>query len=762
VRLWERVLAEATRLRAGESGASLAVRSSAAGEDSSAVSFAGEFETVLNVRGDDELRQAIHKVYRSRESERAAAYSAAIADAHGLGGAIQTTAAVTGDGSSPRPMGIIVQRMVPATLAGVLFTAHPVSGSQLHMSGSFVQGLGEGLVSGETDGQPFTLTRPKGSYDGPAELRPFASKLYKLGERLARDLGGPQDIEWAIANGHLAVLQSRPITTMQPYNPYTGEWNDSRRGDYLWSNANFGEALPEVMTPLTWSLVQIYAEETFGNPLPGNDPLMGNIGGRFYVNLSLFASMMQSLGFSRERMNRESEEFFGNLPDDVEIPTIPFSRSAVLRRFAPFALRAVVRRARNLRRLAAFTEAMPERVAALRQAIEAAESAEALAQLWETDFEPLLRRAYQMLQAGTSKYENAYRPLHRELGEQVGEDEANLLLSGVSAVGDPLASIGPLLGLWKVAQREWSRDDFLDRYGHRGPNEFEVSWPRPAEDPAWLDQQLASLDGVDVPAMLARREAKKQAAWERFERRFPRQANETKRKVTAAASAARGREAIRSEITRLFALERLFALRVGEMSGLGEGVFFLWLEELLAVLRGDEAAREWAMAQIPIRLGAHERLSALPPYPALISGRFDPYVWEADPERRSDVFGSHSRLGFSKNGPASAIVRGLPASAGVVEGPVRRLLSLKDSAQLRPGEILVATTTNVGWTPLFPRAAAVVTDVGAPLSHAAIVARELGIPAVVGAGDATMRLRTGDRVRVDGAQGTVEKLEVGD
>lgn len=95
---------------------------------------------------------------------------------------------------------------------------------------------------------------------------------------------------------------------------------------------------------------------------------------------------------------------------------------------------------------------------------------------------------------------------------------------------------------------------------------------------------------------------------------------------------------------------------------------------------------------------------------------------------------------------------------GVVEGIVRRLDTPEEGHHLQPGEILVTTTTNVGWTPLFPRAAAIVTDVGAPLSHAAIVARELGLPAVVGCGDATLRLKTGDRVRVNGGQGTVEMI----
>jgi phosphohistidine swiveling domain-containing protein len=736
---WEQTLAEVKVLRRKKPHAALAVRSSAAGEDSTSASFAGEFETVLNVITDEELGQAVRTVYQSQDDERVAAYTQAQEmDTYGN-------------------MAVLVQEMVPAELAGVLFTADPVSGSQAFMSGNYVHGLGEALVSGESDGKTFSLARPSGKYEGPAELNPFAARLFKLGRCLVEDLNGPQDIEWAVARGKLFVLQSRPITTMQAYNPATGEWNDSLRGDYLWSNANFGEAIPGVMTPLTWSLVQIYAEETFGDPLPGDNPLMGNIGGRFYVNLSLFASMMGTLGFSRERMNRESEEFFGNLPADIDIPTIPFSRLAVFRRFAPFAIRAIVRRASNLHRLGGFTAELPQRVADLREKIEAAQDPADLAQLWKNEFEPLLRRAYQMLQAGTSKYENAYRPLHRELVALVGEEEANLLLSGVSEEGDRLASLGPMVGLWQLAHGELSQSDYLQQYGHRGPHEFEVSWPRPAEDPAWLDRQLETLADVNVPALLAKRETEKQAAWERFVRYFPGQAAKIKRRINAAAEAARGREAIRSEITRLFALERAFALKAGELTSLDEDVFFLWVGELLALLEGD-AAFEKIAAEIHARQGAHERFSKLPPYPALINGRFDPYKWAADPKRRSDIYDAHAEsvrdTGLDKNG----LIQGLPGSGGVAEGAVRRLDSLDEGHLLQRGEVLVTTTTNVGWTPLFPRAAAIVTDVGAPLSHAAIVARELGVPAVVGAGNATMRLQTGDWVRVNGTQGTVERI----
>jgi pyruvate,water dikinase len=196
---------------------------------------------------------------------------------------------------------------------------------------------------------------------------------------------------------------------------------------------------------------------------------------------------------------------------------------------------------------------------------------------------------------------------------------------------------------------------------------------------------------------------------------------------------------------------RQFALRAGELTGVGEDMFFLTIYEVLSLLEGDDSARRF----IPRRKEMYERYCALPTYPTIIVGRFDPFQWAADPKRRSDI--------YNANAPAAAYeidssntIKGFPGALGIVEGDVRRLDGLEDSDQLQAGEILVTTLTNIGWTPLFPRAAAIVTDLGAPLSHAAIVARELGIPAVVGCGDATMRLKTGDRVRVNGGQGSVE------
>jgi pyruvate,water dikinase len=192
----------------------------------------------------------------------------------------------------------------------------------------------------------------------------------------------------------------------------------------------------------------------------------------------------------------------------------------------------------------------------------------------------------------------------------------------------------------------------------------------------------------------------------------------------------------------------MWALRAGELTGLGQDVFFLTEQELLDSLTGKGAATRY----IPTRKKTHDKYRALPPYPGIINGRFDPFRWAEDPDRRTDIYDSHAPT----SAPTSEVITGSAGSAGQVEGVVRRLDSVEQGDMLRLGEILVASQTNIAWTLLFPRAGAVVTDVGAPLSHAAIVARELGIPAVVGCGNATMQLKTGDRVRVDGSRGVVE------
>jgi len=337
----------------------------------------------------------------------------------------------------------------------------------------------------------------------------------------------------------------------------------------------------------------------------------------------------------------------------------------------------------------------------------------------------------------------------------VGESDANALFSGLSSEEELLASLGPVVGVARVARGGMSRQEYLETYGYRGPHEAELSIPRPAEDPEWLDRQLAEYEEnpVDVDALLARRRAEFEAAWRRLEASDPRKASKLRSKIDQVGPAARLREAVRDEATRFLWVERAWALRAGALTGLGDDVFYLTIDEVLDLLAGQDTATPY----LPARKETYARYRKLPPYPMIVRGRFDPFQWAADPNRRNDIYDLQSPLAVSE----STTITGFAGAAGRVEGPVRVLDGPEQGGQLQQGEILVAVTTNVGWTPLFPRAAAVVTDVGAPLSHAAIVARELGIPAVVGCGSATTRLRTGDRVLVDGGLGTVEILENG-
>jgi rifampicin phosphotransferase len=358
-----------------------------------------------------------------------------------------------------------------------------------------------------------------------------------------------------------------------------------------------------------------------------------------------------------------------------------------------------------------------------------------------------------VLRRATQRSANAAGKLRLELQDLVGEEDANALLSRVNSDSEQLASLGLIMGLANILEGKMSRAEYLQRHGHRGTDELELAAPRHAEDPEWLDKQLAEYrtSPVDVETLLARQQAAFHAAWQRFQTRYPRKARSMRRRIETSGIEARRREAIRSEMVRVTGVVRKFALRAGALSGIGDDIFFLSLDEMIELLGGNQQVT----GAIAARRATHDKYRALPRYPAIINGRFEPFRWAADPNRRTDLYDEHAPLPTLDG----ETITGFAGAAGRVEGYVRLLDSPAEGDQLQPGEILVAVTTNIGWTPLFPRVAAIITDVGAPLSHAAIVARELGIPAVVGCGSATLRLQTGDKVLVDGGQGIVTILE---
>ena len=536
------------------------------------------------------------------------------------------------------------------------------------------------------------------------------------------------------------------------YNPATGDWNDSLKGNFLWSNVNVSEAVPDVMTPSTWSLWWIYHYEANPIRLPGDFPFCGNICGRPYLNLSLLVSLYKAVG--KDIRKELQGDMIGSAPAGLTVPSIHFSPFKVLWTMLPGLLLAQRYASQDERSTPRFIATTPAWCRNKCSQIENMPGKERLAllALWREEIKPHFLEACRLLRSVTMQFSDPATQLRLNLIRMVGEADANTILSNLAGSSADLESLRPLVCLAQVARGDLSRESYLERYGHRGPHEMELFAPGSEEDPNWLDKRLAEFAQslVTVEDLLAKQRAEYAAAWQRFETHYPHKAGVIQRQLDKVAVAARSREAVRSEVTRLTWLIRQFVRRVGELTDLGDRIFFLSLDEITAVLSGDETS----VAYLPARRETYTRYTALPPYPAIIVGCFDPLHWLADPNRRNDYFDSQgSTLTITP-----ITITGFAGAAGRVEGTVRLLSCPEEGELLRPGEILVTVTTNVGWTPLFPRAAAIITDVGAILSHAAIVARELGIPAVVGCGNATMQLKTGDRVRVDGGRGVVEIL----
>ncbi|WP_313340422.1 PEP/pyruvate-binding domain-containing protein [Sedimentibacter sp.] len=728
---WKEILNFLNTIRKNNEGAIFAVRSSALSEDSAQASFAGEFETVLNVGTDKEIQEAIYEVFRSRQSERVKAYSSiqGIEEAHQIA--------------------VVVQLMVPSELSGVLFTADPISGSFVNIIGNYVHGLGEQLVSGEANAYNFTISRSKGKYDGPDEFKKYSVKLYQYAIMLEKKLGSPQDIEWAVANGKLYILQARPITTLSSGNPDTYEINESLASDALWVNTNVGEAIPDVVTPFTWSLVRALDIES--GFVPGYYLWSGNICGRIYSNISQRLSAITALYGSSKLGLKILGEVFGQIPEGLTIPAYPFTRMEVIKTMLPGIKYYIKKNKEVAKNLPEFIHNTPDWCRSTKACIKTKNTKEELLNLWKSEIEPYNNEAWWGLIVSGSKAVLALN-LSKKLTKLVGTEDANTLLSNLRGNSE-LASLGPVMGISKVLRGDMSREEYYRQNGHRGPHEFELSIPDPSEDENWLERQIKEFKESDTNAdeLLKKQRIQYEAAWKRFVERYPNKVKWLDKQIAKASEGARIREAARSEFVRVFRVVRTFALKAGELTGIGDDVFFLYINEIEDLL----SDRGTNINHILKRKENYEKYKALPPFPSIIRGRFNPLEWVKDPNRRMDFYDSTMPLAVSSD---SEILKGFAGATGRIEGTVRILSTPEEGEKLLPGEILVATTTNVGWTPLFPRAAAIITDVGAPLSHAAIVARELGIPAVVGCGNATLRLKTGDKVIVDGGQGIVHIL----
>ncbi|AVK47884.1 phosphoenolpyruvate synthase [Clostridium sp. MF28] len=727
---WNKIKHYLKEIRKDNESVLFAVRSSALSEDSAQASFAGEFETVLNVKTDEEIQSAIYEVFSSRESERVKAYSS-----------------VQGMDQSHQ-IAVVIQIMIQSEISGVLFTADPITGSHESMTGNFVFGLGEQLVSGEANAYPFNIMRPKRKYEGPSEFKKYAPELYKYASKLEKEYGAHQDIEWAVSNGKLYILQARPITTLITGNPDTYEWNDTLDGDFLWTNTNVGEAMSDVFTPLSWSIIRALDEEQM--TIPGYYLFSGNICGRAYTNISYALSLYPAFGKDIKSLIKTMSEVFGQMPEEIEIPIYPFSKLGLIKGMAPKLKHRLKNIIKASKEIPEHLNESPNLCRRMTETIKEVKTKEELIDLWKTEILPFNFKALWIALAGGRKMVIANK-LKDELIKVAGIEDTNTLMSNFR--GDSsLESLGPIIGISKIITGEMNREEYRMKYGHRGPHEFELSIPHPGEDETWLEKQIEEFknSNTDVENLLNKQHDQYEEALRRLKENFPKEANNFEKKIVKVAEAARLRESVRSEWTRAFRVNRAFALKTGELTGIGNDIFFLYINEVLDLLSGNDLA----LNHIAVRKENYEKYKSLPPLPSIIRGRFDPFKWVKNSNRRVDYYDESMPITTQD----SETLKGFAGASGKIEGVVRILTNPEEGENLKKGEILVASTTNVGWTPLFPKASAIITDIGAPLSHAAIVARELGIPAVVGCGNATTKLKTGDKVIVDGGHGVVQIL----
>ena len=703
-------------------GHTYAVRSSAIGEDGSEASFAGAYETITNVRKND-IPDAVKKVAASAKNDRVSVYA-------------------DNRSQSAGRIAVVIQRFISPEYAGVLFTADPISADRSVMTGSFVRGEGEKIVSGSGSDGEFTVNVMKNEYKGAPEMKPYAMALIKLAKKIGAVYGCPQDIEWAIFRKKPYILQARPITTIFRNDKDSFLINDSLCGNYLLSKTNVGEIFLRPVSPVTYGMIAVISD-TLGIPL------ISAVCGQLYLNISGLCSVLMAFGMSREKAFRTLSELAGGIPEGALIPVFPYDKRILLGKLGGIIRSSIFKKKDNTDFGKDFAKHIPEIANELIIGIRSANSSEELLEQWDSRCKPFFKKTLSAIVTGLS-----VKPLlstREKLGKICSPELTDRLLSNSSGSGS-IESLGPLLAVDDMINGRITREEYISRYGHRHTDEMELALPYPYEDPDFPDNVISDYkaSGINAYELKKAQEKRYEDAVNEFVRLYPNKAAWLHRTLEKYSKAVYGREVIRSDALRLFCMIREFLLKAGSLTGLGDDIFMLYMDEISALLKGDNSA----VLSIEERKKNYKAQLLMPNFPNIICGRFTPEEWKQR--------GGGS--GYYKYGEASAdenadVIKGIAGSCGQAEGTARVMTSIDEAGELQKGEILVVPAANIGWVKVFPKAAAIVTDIGAPLSHAVIVARELGIPAVVSCQYASGTLKTGDRIRVDGTSGIVTVLE---
>lgn len=651
-----------------------AVRSSGIAEDLEEASYAGVYETVLGVRGADQILAAVARCWSSAQNSRVGAYAQAAG----------------GD------MAVLIQRLVRAEAAGVAFSAHPMTGERHRVLVHAVSGLGERLVSGEVNPEQWLVAT-----EGPIRMAGDEEVLTEhqvvevaaLAAELQARLGSPQDVEWAFSEGRLHLLQARPITAL----PEEVRWEPPSPGGWI-RNFRLGEWIGEPLTPLfdTWLLARIEQGffdqygEWFGLRVPL--PHHVNVHGWYYATLPAPRKPSEALSL----LSRMA----------VKLALNPRRVSAAFPPLAGFGMDVFVQEW--------IEELLPEYQEAVADAERQVDGLSPAALIENVDrLGSLAGRYFASLTVVAGYGWKTEIPLarfyRRHLAGLDGDGHQTLLV-GLSG-GSPLPSHA-------VSSLDWFRPTFGELGVDHGGG------------PTW--------DGAPV------REAEEERVRAALD---PRQMRKFEDLLYRAREAATRRDAQVYWFTLAWPVLRRAVMRLGDkmvshgvLAGRDQ-VFFITFDELTAAIERSSSLTDVAEE----RRSTWIRQARLDPPPAV--GKVPSLV------RKMLESSEVTRVGDVPEGA----VKGEPASPGRVTAVARIIRSIEDADRLSPGEVLIAPLTTPAWTPLLRRAAAVVTDVGSVIAHASLLAREYGIPAVVGTINATSVIRDGEVVTVDGRGGYVQR-----
>ena len=727
--------------------AAVAVRSSALGEDGSDASFAGQYDTVLNVRGTQHLRESIAHCVASAAHERARSYQ----QDHAGGSAIT--------------MNVVVQAMVNARVAGVVFTADPVSARRDLLVIDAVAGLGEALVSGEATPDHYAVHRSgeivRRQLTGTEALLSDSdiTLIATQARAAAASEGHPLDLEWAIdEDGTLYWLQARPITTLPAH---LNEFDTvlPRPGDVL-TISNISEMMPGAVCPLTGSFTGwgidygLQHMQVAVGARPGivkDWQVTAWAYGHLFLNLS--GNVVMSSAVLGSTVEQTAQSLCGRLVPELK----PFPPQALWRRvlntakLLRYCLRAPTVVEQFARELQEFRiDEKPDSVSMCEELVgKSAFFDHAMAvHIQSSALSGFLCSIVENMVSGRSNDST-----QQEQGETVR------LLAGASGVEsavmlEELDKLIDRIAAHPDAQQRFQQASiadalawlsgapdiapayaaFLRTNGHRGYRELCM------RDPAWRDEPAPLIQSMQA-AVHARLVTGGHAPLQTHTIDWPSLSRGLRWVLPKAHDAIRRREQTKSQLVEVAHRFKRGFYHLGQ------------LLQSQGALPDADLVNFFSVAELPEFVAAPSAEAV-----ANAVARREALAYQQRFEFPEISVGIPAPLEARTIDNSDGVLHGRSASRGVVEGIARVAHTLAEAAQLQPGEILITPITDIGWTPYFSLIGGLVTDLGSAVSHGAVIAREYGLPCVVNTRGGTRFFVTGDRIRLDGDQGRVERL----